>query len=189
MEFSTLLFTVTQIGTPVIIAGSHADPKDIVHPGLVLTPDAESELDDAIASIKGKSMPSLDHTDNSTPPVSIIASSADKRIVILENGETIAEGVATIADPDKPLGSHVFILAGTHGGGGALQWHGIGHDSGSNATASDIDVLRRIQGDKSVIGAMKTLLHPGMVFVTTDLPLHPDSRSGKDFVVVTTDDV
>jgi hypothetical protein len=27
-------------------------------------------------------------------------------------------------------------------------------------------------------------MHPGMTLVTTDLPAHPDARSGKDFVVI-----
>jgi hypothetical protein len=29
-------------------------------------------------------------------------------------------------------------------------------------------------------------MHPGMTLVLTDAPLSPDSRSGKDFVIVTT---
>src|SRR5262245_1649388 len=41
LEFSDKLFTLTEIGTPVIIAGSHADPTDVVHPGIVLSTDAE----------------------------------------------------------------------------------------------------------------------------------------------------
>lgn len=27
-------------------------------------------------------------------------------------------------------------------------------------------------------------LHPGLVLVVTDAPLHPDRRSGKDFVIM-----
>ena len=36
VKFSQLLFTVTHLGTPVILANSHSDPKQVVHPGMVL---------------------------------------------------------------------------------------------------------------------------------------------------------
>ena len=35
--------TVTHVGTPVIIADSHSGPVDVLHPGLLLPADAESE--------------------------------------------------------------------------------------------------------------------------------------------------
>jgi hypothetical protein len=31
---------------------------------------------------------------------------------------------------------------------------------------------------------MQQRMHPGMIFIVTDLPLHPDRRSGSDFVVM-----
>ena len=32
------------------------------------------------------------------------------------------------------------------------------------------------------------LMHPGLVMTLTDLPAHPDTRSGRDFVVVAQDE-
>lgn len=35
-------------------------------------------------------------------------------------------------------------------------------------------------------GDQQAHMHPGMTMIPTDAPLTPDSRSGKDFVIVTT---
>jgi hypothetical protein len=32
-------------------------------------------------------------------------------------------------------------------------------------------------------------MHPGMMFIITDLPAHPDRRSGDDFVIIDTAEV
>ena len=49
LAFSRLLFTVTHIGTPVILANDHSDPASVAHPGLVLSPAADSKMDKAVA--------------------------------------------------------------------------------------------------------------------------------------------
>jgi hypothetical protein len=53
MDFSEKLWAVTHIGTPVIIAGSHSDPWELTHPGLVLGADAGGELEFAAAGFAG----------------------------------------------------------------------------------------------------------------------------------------
>lgn len=187
MEFSERLFGVTHVGTPVIIAGGHHDPADVVHPGLVLSQYAEHEFEDVVAKLKGKSVPSTDHADNPTPPTSVLISRADQRAFVLESGKIVAEGVATIRDPHVPLGSHVFVLSDTHDERKGLAWHAIGHhaEQASGFAKPEEDVIRRVGADPGVVEAMKARMHPGMVLVMTDMPAHPDTRSGHDFVVMT----
>jgi hypothetical protein len=187
MGFSELLFGVTHVGTPVIIAGGHHDPAEVVHPGLVLSQYAEHEFEDVVAKLKGKSVPSMDHADNPTPPTSVLISRADQRAFVLESGKIVAEGVATIRDPHVPLGSHVFVLSDTHDERRGLAWHAIGHhaEQASGFAKPEEDVIRRVGADSGVVEAMKARMHPGMVLVMTDMPAHPDTRSGHDFVVMT----
>ena len=45
-------------------------------------------------------------------------------------------------------------------------------------------LIRRIHADDKVLAVMRTRMAPGMVMVTTDLPMTPDTRTGKDFVVM-----
>lgn len=191
LAFSAQLFAVTHVGTPVIISGGTRDPDEIVHPGLVLSRYAQDEFATVRASLKGKSLPDLDHETNPTPPASILVSGADRKIFVFENGNQIAEGPADIRDPDEPLGAHVFVLTGSHEGAQGLAWqttrvfHPRGRD---DVTPAPTDVITRIAGSGPVMDAIVSRLHPGLVFVTTDLPATPDTRTARDFVVVSQED-
>jgi hypothetical protein len=46
-------------------------------------------------------------------------------------------------------------------------------------------VVSRLKADRAFQQAMRKSMHPGMVMIVTDNPLHPDMRSGKDFVIMT----
>ncbi len=184
MEFSERLFAVTHLGTPVIISGAHADPAELVHPGMVLGAYAEHEFDTAVAALKGKSHPS-DWTEAEKRPVtSIIASSADRRIMLVENSQTLAEGRLTISGSGK-LGSHVFVLDGAHEGAKGLRWVAISHNSDLDGFFQPEErAIARLKADESFLARLQPALHPGAVLIITDAPLSPDSRSGKDFVIM-----
>ena len=53
------------------------------------------------------------------------------------------------------------------------------------AAAFLLAVVARLQADAAFQTAMRKRMHPGMVMVVTDNPLHPDRRSGTDFVIMT----
>ena len=189
MAFSEKLWTVTHPGTPVIIAGSHSDPWDLTHPGLVLGAYAETEFKDAVAALDGKRHPADWDGAAEYPVTTVIASTADHRIDLLENGDLVAEGRLTVKGFDDQLGSHVFVLKGGHEGAQGLAWHAIGHHDQAGlslfgALSTEESVIARLQADPAFQGALRKRMHPGMVMVVTDNPLHPDRRSGKDFVIM-----
>lgn len=184
MEFSERLFGVTHLGTPVIISGAHADPKEIVHPGMVLGAYAEHEFGTAVAALKGKSHPSDWSEADRKPVTSIIASSADRRIMLVENSEIQAEGTLTISGGGK-LGSHVFVLDSTHDDVKGLRWVAISHNSDADGFFQPEErAIARLTADDRFFARMRPALHPGAVLIVTDAPLSPDSRSGKDFVIM-----
>jgi hypothetical protein len=181
-EFSERLFSVTHIGTPVIIAGAHADPREVVHPGMVLAEYAKHEFDDAVSKLKDKG--AVDQVEHA---LALLVSGVEKRAVLLLNGDIVLEGDVRIEDPDRPLGSHVFILQAAHGGSSGLAWHAIGHhaDNGSTISEPEEKLIYRVRADDGMVKAVQQRMHAGMVMVLTDLPLHPDTRTGNDFVIVT----
>lgn len=184
IEFSERLFGITHLGTPVIISGAHADPKELVHPGMVLSAYAEHEFGSAVAALKGKSHPSDWAEAEKLPVTSIIASSADRRIMLVENSEVRAEGTLTISGGGQ-LGSHVFILDNTHDGAKGLRWVAISHNSDADGFFQpEQRAITRLRADDGFLGRMRSALHPGAVLIVTDAPLSPDSRSGKDFVIM-----
>ena len=175
-DFADDLYAITQIGTPVILAGGHTDPASVADPGPILGTTAREEIE---AKIGGKPIPSL----SPNAVMSILVSRGDMKIYVLQNAEIVAEGAAIIKDPTQPIGSNVFVWQGgdTHGS----SWEGMGfHASPSVPTAPDTDVLQRIDGAPDVMDVIRDRIKPGTVLVTTDLSASPETRSGSGFTVM-----
>lgn len=185
MAFSANLFTVTHVGTPVIISGAASDPWELKHPGMVLGAYAESEFTDIEATLAGKKAPSDWTEAEAAPIVSVIASSSDRKIMMLKNSDVVANGDLTIGG-SGPLGSHVFVLNGSDQAAKGMHWTGLSH--GASAAAPESDVITRVKADPAFVAAMRGAMHPGLVLILTDAPLHPDTRTGADFVIMTHDD-
>jgi hypothetical protein len=174
--FADDLYAITQIGTPVILAGGHTNPASVADPGPILGTTALEEME---AKLGDKPMPSLTH-DKVT---SILVSRADKKIYVLQNADILAEGAAIIKDPNEPIGSNVFVWQG--GDAKGSTWEAMGfHADPSVPTAPDTDVLQRIDGAPDVMNAIRDRIEPGTVLVTTDLPATPETRSGHGFTVM-----
>jgi hypothetical protein len=182
MDFSARLFSITHIGTPVIIADQASDPRELVHPGMVLAAYSSQQFGAAIASLKQKDRPN-DWTDIQTAPiVSVIASSKDKTIMLVENSTVAAIGSLTVKGWGK-LGSHVYVLDRVEGSA-SLRWLAISHATGGESVDRDPAVITRLTADPAFVSRMQKSLHPGAMLILTDMPLSPDSRSGKDFAIL-----
>lgn len=150
---------------------------------------SEKAFEHAVAGLEGKRHSSDWEAAAEYPITTVIASTADRKIDLLENGRVIAEGRVSIKGSDTKLGSHVFILNGTHDAAKGLSWHAISHHENvgsklSGGDASEESVVSRLKADDSFQRAMTKSTHPGMVMIVTDNPLHPDRRSGQDFVIM-----
>ena len=110
--------------------------------------------------------------------------SADRLIELIENDGIIARSKLGISG-SPALGSHVFVLNGAHNETRGMHWSAISHHHEAGAGPGSSDIMRRLQADNSFVQAMTRRLHPGMIFITTDAPLTPDRRSGRDFVIAT----
>ncbi len=185
-KFSELLFGITHVGTPVIIAGSYSDPTEVVHPGLVLGDYASHEFEVVMAGLQEKQSPWAATVTNFSAPASIVISAADRTGTLLINGKVVGRRPVEISDPAQPLGSHVFMLSAAHEASEGLSWHAIGHheDVGIVPGRPEESVLMRLSITAETRHVVSQYLHPGMTLVTTDLPSHPDTRSGRDFVVM-----
>lgn len=182
LEFSRLLFTVTHIGTPVIIAGAHNDPWDLVHPGLVLHSFAEEELETAVVALEARSHPSDWTNDQPYPITTVLATAADRRLVVMEDGREVLDDEIIIPE-DGPLGEHVLVLKEKRDGG--LGWMGVTHHPDpKHPLWPEEQVLNRIRLSSRANRHLADRLHPGLTFVVSDVAATPDRRSGEDFVIM-----
>ncbi|MGL4395649.1 MAG: L,D-transpeptidase [Hyphomicrobium sp.] len=189
MKFSELLFQVTEVGTPIILAGSHSDPTEVVHPGLVLGNYAQKEYATVKQSFKKERLPWQADVTVGESSTTILVSHGDMTITLLENGTVVAAGKAIIAQPEQPLGRHVFMLSGAHEGRKGMAWQALSHHDrmGADLAQPSETVITRIRAEQAMLNAIQDRMHPGMLLITSELPAHPDSRTGDDFVLMNTD--
>lgn len=189
LDFSAKLFTVTHVGTPVIIAGSAADPWELMHPGTILGHGADEEMRQAVAALEARSHPS-DWVDAADYPITtVIATGADRRVALIENGVELLEGPLEI-DGSQALGEHVLLLQGGNAGAGTLGWSGLTHHPDpAQPLRPEPSVLERLHVSQAFWAEMTRRMHPGMTFIVSDLAAHPDRRSGRDFVIMASEKV
>lgn len=117
--------------------------------------------------------------DAAHPITSILAASHDGRLVVVENDVEVADG--PLIWDGGPLGSHVYVLQGAHEGVQGMQWAAMTWGGDGQGGIAD---LNRVRSTDAFLEVMTHYVHPGMLFVLTDVPLHPDRRSGRDFVIM-----
>lgn len=189
LAFSDKLFGITRIGTPVIIADAATFPTTVIHPGMVLSADAAQQFDAVEAKMKRQPGNHSGTEALQAPATSVLISSADRRITILDDGRQVISGDVTIANPERPLGNHVFVLAAVDGAQKELRWQSIGYynDANREIEPTELATIQRIRTQQPVVDAMSSRMHPGVVMVTVDVPLSADTQTGKDFVIISND--
>jgi L,D-transpeptidase catalytic domain len=179
LEFSELLFQATQLGTPVIIADGATAPAEVLHPGLLWNAAIEQDIQ-SVAPGGATGAPAT------AGPLSILISGASRELFALQDGVEVVTSPVTITDPDQPLGTHVLVFADQTGG--QERWHAVslGKPDETDATSdAAMAALKRVQIPSQASSALQPLLHPGATMMITDLPATADTRSGKDFVILT----
>jgi hypothetical protein len=192
LEFSANLFDITHLGTAVIIADASSAPADVVHPGIVLSGDADQIIAQERARERRKEHkavpPAAGDHPNRVPVASVVVSGADRTSYLLKDGDIVNQETITIANPDQPLGTHVLVLKTLEGKHPTWSAASIRHAESTAAVQStDSATLDRITFDPAFVELALGSMHPGMSLMITDLAAGPETRSEKDFVIVTSE--
>ena len=192
LEFSAKLFEITHLGTAVIIADESSAPADVVHPGIVLSGDADQMIAQEIARERRKKHkavpPAAGDHPNRVPVASVVVSGADRKSYLLKDGEIVNQKPITIANPDQPLGTHVLVLKTLEGKHPTWSAASIRHaDSTAAVQNTDNATLDRIKFDPAFVEQTLGAMHPGMMLMITDLAAGAETRSENDFVIVTSE--
>lgn len=181
LAFAKLLFGITHYGTPVIIADSHSEPVDVLHPGLVLPADATTAIKKDDPKNPNGTPDMAAAPDPAQDAVTMIISGADKRLTVIKDGAEVLTAPVTIKDPQTPLGNVVYVLKNVSGevSWTALSFEGNGVSGGKAASAID-----RITVAPEANQQLSKLLVPGSTLFITELSAAPETRSGKDFVIL-----
>jgi L,D-transpeptidase catalytic domain len=187
-NFSKLLFSVTALSTPVIIADQKTVHASVVRPDLILAKDA--------AEAARQAEEKTPQGSKAAPPssiASVLVSGADRKAYLIVDGELVFETPISVLNPERPLGTHLFSLIGPSADGHSLKWaaFGLGGEPQEGVTADvwSSSVLGRIDYlDGPGVRRVARTLKPGTSMVITDLAASPETRSAPDFTIITEDE-
>jgi L,D-transpeptidase-like protein len=117
-DFADDLYAITQIGTPVILAGGHSDPASIADPGAILGTTAREEIE---AKIGGKPIPSL----SPEAVMSILVSRADMKNLCAAECRYRRRGCRDHQGPGRADRLQCLRMAGRQCQGLDLGRHGL----------------------------------------------------------------
>jgi len=141
-------------------------------------------------------------------PVSVLISRKTQRLYVRQAFEPIFESPVTIADPDRPIGTHVFTAIERSTDDANLRWSVVSLDGGSppGATAElhgrargnsarDVEpvptdsgsakaALDRISIPQDVLDRIGGGIAPRSSLIVTDEPLSLETGKGTEFVVL-----
>lgn len=186
--FAQKLFDATNMGMTVVVSEEGASPANIVHPRAILPfhpLTGEQSADLRLADGQSFSW----HPESSPDgPVSMVLSAADERIVVMRNGVEI--GRSRIVVNDKTAhGTHAYIVAEGYLPGDNPLLHGTrmpnwitigipGNDEEKGRVVTDKDI-QRVSIPQDFMVQLMPLLKPGVVLLTTDVPVLPESTGKK----------
>jgi hypothetical protein len=156
------------------------------HAGLVLAESDLEQIEEMTGQVKGKSLP-MDSKGEDQHAFSIVISGADRKLIALRNGELFLETAVSINNPRWPLGTHVYLLHDVDQQHQHFNWVAIGLGTGHEDAVEqqrELAATARLIIPPDAYSIIARNLHPGATMMLTDLPAHPQTRSGTDFVIM-----
>ncbi|CAA0094289.1 Uncharacterised protein [Starkeya nomas] len=181
LAFAKLLFGITHYGTPVIIADSHSQPVDVLHPGLVLPADATAAIRKDDPKNPNGTPDTAAAPDPMQDAVAMIISGADKQLTVIKDGAVVFTSPVTIRDPHTPLGNVVYVLKNV---GGEVSWTALSFEGNGATGGKSASAIDRITVAPAANQQLAKLLVPGSTLFVTELSATPDTRSPKNFVIL-----
>lgn len=175
--FAAALFAASPSGMVVVIGSGKTAPPQLTHPRTLAPFDPASGAErDAPRLAQGET---FRWTPELAPsgPVSVLLSAADQRVIVLRNGVEIGRSRLVLADPAKPLGTHLFVV-GEGEAAAAPPWISVavpGHEEGAG-TPLNAEQMARVLFPPQFLAAVQPLLVTGTTLLVTDAPVLPDGR-------------
>lgn len=184
-RFSELVFGITHLGMPVVIADETSEPDTVVHPGLLLPAEAEAEAEEAVRAAGRKAHHGADATADSHDVVSMVVSGTDRQAVMFLDGIEVWRSPVRVREPARPLGNHVYKLLPPAPGDARFTWlaHPI-HAGRAGEEPAEAVLSRLTVEDWPTAVEILADFRPGSTLVVTDLTLAAHTRSGPDFVIM-----
>ena len=176
VDFAAKLYSVTGIGSTVIIADHKSAPNHTVRPGLLFS----GKTGTAAAS-------GFVWTPEKEPkgPVSIIVSAVDRTIYVYRNGAEIGRAPVTGLETARLAGTYVYSADSTIDSSGRRDWIST---ASVGRKGPDLKKLEdHILANSSFLQDIRPLIITGTTLVLTNAPVTNQTQSGPGFSILTAD--
>lgn len=190
LDFAKLLFGVTTLGTPVIVADAKMATADIRHPGLLISDHIETMAHDAVKTVAAKSHHPETATVQTHEAAAFVISTADRKLLAFVNGKEVFTAPVTLKAPETSYGNHAFTLTGPDSDPRHMKWLAIGLDAAHAGQSDQIvaSTLNKVDLPSEAAKRVVALMHPGSTMVITSGPATAANRTGPGFTIITHDD-
>jgi hypothetical protein len=172
-DFAAKLYTVTSIGTTVIIADNKSGPGTTTKPGLVFAGDK------SLAAPAGAVVWKPERA--SKGPVSVIISAADGAAYVYRNGVEI--GRAPVGGLRGISGTHAYSALATVDSSGRRDWMSV--TSVGTRVPNLKDLATRAAIDPAFLTNARALITPGTSLIVTDAPVNASTHRSSTMPVLT----
>ena len=187
--FAEDLFGASHMGMTVVVVDNKTAPADVAHPASLAPVDPSTGADDVEARLQAGEASRWQPEKSLDGPVSILMSAADQRVIVLRNGIEIGRAQLVVVDPQKPFGTHAFIVKDGAGqatsvllaGAAARNWMVVPMPGYRDAAGSDLSHLvgGRMRIPQDFARSLYPLLVPGTTLLVTDAPVLEENSGSK----------
>jgi hypothetical protein len=170
LEFSRLLFEVTEMGTTVVVADDQSASALVAHPGaLMATPKMMKGVKPEDVLAPGYTW----HPERaSAGPVGVVISGADRQAWVFRNGEPLGHASLTVDSADYQFPRGIFSYVGQENG--KRRWLGAGLEAGEADRVLD-ELRAHVAVDPVFLESVQGILRPGDTLVVTPHSVLPPS--------------
>ena len=173
-DFAAKLYSITKLGTTVIIADNKSSPIHTTKPGLLLS---------GATTQTGPLRTGFVWTPEKAPagPVSIIVSAADRTGYVYRNGIEI--GRAAIGGVERISGTYIYAALTKVDADGKREWISTASVGGRAPNLSDL--ANKVTIAPEFLSNARALITPGTTLVLTDAPVSSQTQSARGFNILT----
>jgi hypothetical protein len=182
-EFARQLFDITTKGMTVVIADEVTAPRHVAHPAALAPVDPNSGGAQQSAALAVSQEFRWQPDVSPAGPVTAVVSAADQRVLVLRNGKEIGRARIALRDPNRPLGTHAYMVVEGEGtgpnrhvaynGAAPLRWVAVslpGHAGGAR-WEHETEPTEHFHMPEGFAAAFDALLEPGVTLLVTDAPV------------------
>lgn len=171
-DFAEKLYTVTTIGSTVILADNKSAPEETTNPGLMFSTTKSASTPRGMMVWQPEKAPK--------GPVSIIVSASDREAYVYRNGVEI--GRAPVNGLGRISGSHAYSATAIMDGSGHREWLSIASMGGRTPNLKALGA--HIGVDPAFMADMRSVITPGTSLIITSMPVNNNTHSGSGYSIL-----